>query len=74
MGFYLTLYRMAARYTCDDVVQLVTGNAWDFSEGESEDEIDFELDLLDREQAWPVLLHLHRLILPRLGIPRGLRI
>ena len=41
---------MAARFTCEDVVQLVTGDAWGDSEGESGDELDFELDPLDKEQ------------------------
>ena len=38
---------MAARFTCEDVVQLVTSDSWGDSEGESEDELDFESD---REQ------------------------
>ena len=45
--------RMATHFTCDDVIELVTGDAWGESEGESDDELDFESDPLDREQEAP---------------------
>ena len=41
---------MATHFTCEDVIELVTGDAWGDSEGESDDELDFESDPLDREQ------------------------
>lgn len=44
---------MATHFTCDDVIELVTGDAWGESEGESDDELDFESDPLDREQEAP---------------------
>ena len=46
------LYRMATNFTCEDVIQLITNDAWGDSEGESDDELDFESDPLDREQIW----------------------
>ena len=33
---------MAAHFTCEDVLQLVTGDTWGDSEEESEEELDFE--------------------------------
>ena len=41
---------MAAHFTCEDVLQLVTGDTWGDSEVESEEELDFKLGTLDREQ------------------------
>ena len=45
------MYRIVGHFTCEDI-QLVTGDAWDVSEGESDDEDEhaFESDPLDREQ------------------------
>ena len=46
-------YRMADCFTCEEIVQLVTGDAWDVSEGENDDDDElsaFESDPLDREQ------------------------
>ena len=47
--FFLILYRIAAHFTCEDVLQLVTGDTSGDSEGESEEELDFESGPLDRE-------------------------
>ena len=41
---------MAAHFTGEDVLQLVTGDSWGDSEGESEEELDFESGPLDRQQ------------------------
>ena len=41
---------MAAHFTCEEVLQLVTGDTWGDSEGESEEDLDFESGPLDREQ------------------------
>ena len=41
---------MAAHFTCEDVLQLVTSDTWGDSEGESEEELDFKSGPLDREQ------------------------